>query len=158
MLFNVLQTFKPWEQVMENYLTISQAAQKIGVSSETLRRWDKAGKFPSQRHPINNYRVYNEEQIEFVINELQQLYITDYANSLQYQITPFFETRHGKLFNEDVVTFFKSIETSSVQLIFADPPYNPSLGRCSRRSNSGARPRSENPTSNPSTNPPMCAQ
>ena len=109
---------------MENYLTISQAAKKIGVSSETLRRWDKAGKFPSQRHPINNYRVYNDEQIEFVIKELQQLYITDYANSLQYRIKPFFETSLGKLFNEDVITFFKTLETSSVQLIFADPPYN----------------------------------
>ena len=109
---------------MENYLTISQAAKKIGVSPETLRRWDKTGKFLSHRHPINNYRVYTQEQIEFVINEIQQLYLTDYANSLQYQITPFFETGHGKLFNEDVVTFFKSIETSSVQLIFADPPYN----------------------------------
>ena len=109
---------------MENYLTISQAAKKIGVSPETLRRWDKTGKFLSHRHPINNYRVYTQEQIEFVINEIQQLYLTDYANSLQYQITPFFETGHGKLFNEDVVTFFKSIKTSSVQLIFADPPYN----------------------------------
>jgi site-specific DNA-methyltransferase (adenine-specific) len=109
---------------MENYLTISQAAKKIGVSSETLRRWDKTGKFPSNRHPINNYRVYTKEQIEFVINELQQLNLSDYTNHRQYHITPFFKTRHGKLFNEDVGTFFKTIETSSVQLIFADPPYN----------------------------------
>jgi site-specific DNA-methyltransferase (adenine-specific) len=109
---------------MENYLTISEAAKKIGVSSETLRRWDKSGKFPSQRHPINNYRIYNENQIEFAIKELEQLYITDYANSLQYRITPFFETAIGKLYNEDVITFLKTLETSSVQLIFADPPYN----------------------------------
>lgn len=88
-LFNVLQSIMVTGKVMENYLTISQAAKKIGVSSETLRRWDKTGKFPSQRHPINNYRVYNEEQIEFVLNELENQYITDYANSLQYQITPF---------------------------------------------------------------------
>ena len=109
---------------MENYLTISQAAKKIGVSSETLRRWDKAGKFPSQRHPINNYRIYNEDQIEFAIKELEQLYITDYANSFQYQIEPFFETDLGKLFSDDVITFFKTLKTSSVQLVFADPPYN----------------------------------
>ena len=81
---------------MENHLTISKAAKKIGVSTETLRRWDKTGKFPSQRHPINNYRVYNDEQIEFVIKELQQKYLTDYANSLQYQIKPFFENAFGK--------------------------------------------------------------
>ncbi len=109
---------------MENHLTISKAAKKIGVSTETLRRWDRTGKFPSQRHPINNYRVYNDEQIEFVIKELKQKYSTDYANSLQYRIKPFFETDRGKLFNADVVTFFKTLETASVQLIFADPPYN----------------------------------
>ncbi|VEN75354.1 Methyltransferase [Candidatus Desulfarcum epimagneticum] len=109
---------------MENYLTISQAAKKIGVSSATLRRWDKSGKFPSQRHPINNYRVYNEDRIELVIKELRQRYITDYADSLRIQAKPVFETGLGKLFNEDAATFFKTIETSSVQLVFADPPYN----------------------------------
>jgi len=110
--------------LMESYCTIGQAAKKIGVSSETLRRWDKTGKLPSKRHPVNNYRVYNDEQIEFVVKELSQKYLTDYANSLQYQVKPFFETGLGKLYNEDVVTFFKTLETSSVQLIFADPPYN----------------------------------
>ena len=109
---------------MENYLTISQVAKKMGVSSETLRRWDNAGKFPSQRHPINNYRIYNENQVELAIKELEQIYITDYANSLKYKIKPFFETNLGKLFSEDVLIFLKTLKTASVQLIFADPPYN----------------------------------
>jgi len=109
---------------MENYLNISQAAKMLGVSAETLRRWDKAGKFPSQRHPINNYRIYKEDQVKFVVKEMEQAYLTDYINSLQYQIDPFFETSLGTLYNEDAIKFFKSLETSSVQLIFADPPYN----------------------------------
>ena len=109
---------------MENHLKISQAAKKIGVSPETLRRWDKTGKFPSQRHPINNYRIYDEKQITLMIKELGQLYLTDYADSLQHKIQPFFETDLGKLFNNDVIDFFKAIETSSVHLVFADPPYN----------------------------------
>ena len=69
---------------MENYITVGKAAKKIGVSAETLRRWDKTGKFPSQRHPMNNYRVYSEGQID-VIKELQQQYLTDYVNKLQYK-------------------------------------------------------------------------
>jgi len=109
---------------MENYLNISQAAKILGVSPGTLRRWDKAGKFPSQRHPINNYRIYKEDQVKFVVKEMGQAYLTDYINSLQYQIDPFFETSLGKLYNEGVIKFFKSLETSSAQLIFADPPYN----------------------------------
>jgi len=110
--------------MMENYLNISQAAKILGVSTGTLRRWDKTGKFPSQRHPINNYRIYKEDQVNFVVKEMGQVYLTDYINSLQYQIDPIFETSLGKLYNQDVIKFLKSLETSSAQLIFADPPYN----------------------------------
>ena len=109
---------------MEDYLNISQAAKILGVSAGTLRRWDKAGKFPSQRHPINNYRIYKEDQVKFVIKEMGQTYLTDYINSLQYKTEPFFETTLGKLYNQDVIKFLKCLETSSAQLIFADPPYN----------------------------------
>lgn len=109
---------------MKNYFTISQAARKIGVNPETLRRWDKTGKFPTQRHPVNNYRIYSDKQLELLTEEFEQIYLTDFANFSTNQLEPFFRTANGKLYNEDVLTFFKTIKTSSVQLIFADPPYN----------------------------------
>ncbi len=109
---------------MEKYLTVSRAAKRIGVSPETLRRWDKSGKFTSKRHPLNNYRVYSEEQVEWMANEIQQMYLTDYANASNFKLEPYFETAFGKLYNEDVLTFFKTLKTESVQLVFADPPYN----------------------------------
>ena len=56
---------------MEKYLSISQAAEILDVSPETLRRWDNSGKFKSSRHPINNYRVYSEEQVVNLVNDLQ---------------------------------------------------------------------------------------
>ncbi len=37
-------------------MTISEAAEVLGVCATTLRRWDAAGKFVAQRHPINGYR------------------------------------------------------------------------------------------------------
>lgn len=39
-------------------LTIREAADLLGVSLPTLRRWDEAGKFKARRHPINGYRLY----------------------------------------------------------------------------------------------------
>jgi len=45
-------------------LTIRQAAKVLSVSPDTLRRWDKAGKLKAVRHPINNYRLYNMENIQ----------------------------------------------------------------------------------------------
>jgi len=45
-------------------MTISRAAELLGVSVPTLRRWDEKGKFPARRHPINNYRVYLPAEVE----------------------------------------------------------------------------------------------
>lgn len=107
---------------MEKYLSISEAAKALGVNPETLRRWDKSGKFESMRHPINNYRVYSENQVQSLVNELQ-LEI-EYKREIRTVFTPYFETELGKLYNLDVIDFFSTIDDNSVDLIFADPPYN----------------------------------
>ncbi|WP_373056344.1 DNA methyltransferase [Zunongwangia sp. H14] len=108
---------------MDKYYTVSEVADKFGVNPTTIRRWDKNGKFPSSRHPINNYRVYTEEQIKDLVQEIDGS--IDYAQSeIKIYSEPIFESKNGKLFNEDVLDFFKNIETGSVDLIFADPPYN----------------------------------
>lgn len=39
-------------------LTVAEAAELLGVSQPTLRRWDASGRFPARRHPINGYRMY----------------------------------------------------------------------------------------------------
>jgi excisionase family DNA binding protein len=53
------------------YITIRQAARILNVSPLTLRNWDKNGKLKAHRHPMNNYRVYNIEDLEKVINEIE---------------------------------------------------------------------------------------
>ena len=106
----------------EEYFTISQAAKKLNVSKETLRRWDKSGQFPASRHPINNYRVYNEDQIVSLVEELQLEYRFETQGKLK--IYPFFETKLGKLYNIDAIKLLRSLDDSSIDLIFADPPYN----------------------------------
>lgn len=47
-----------------NLLTVGEAAERLGVSIATLRRWDAAGKFKARRHPLNNYRVYRRSDVE----------------------------------------------------------------------------------------------
>ena len=105
-------------------MKIGQAAKAIGVSSETLRRWDKSGKFQSVRHPINNYRVYSESSVLSLVEELRVEVQFSNPNVLSIGIDPFFETKFGKLFQCDAVEFLKTLENESVDLIFADPPYN----------------------------------
>ena len=56
---------------LSNYIHVKEAAELLGVCGDTLRRWDKAGKLQSVRHPINQYRLYNREQIEKLVAQAQ---------------------------------------------------------------------------------------
>jgi molybdopterin-binding protein len=46
---------------MEDHLTISEAATAIGVSQDTLRRWDRAGKLRTSRDQRNRRLVPRSE-------------------------------------------------------------------------------------------------
>lgn len=50
------------------YFSIAQAADILGVTKETLRRWDENGTMVAQRVESNNYRVYHKSQLEFFEN------------------------------------------------------------------------------------------
>ena len=43
---------------MKPTISLNEASQMLGVSKETLRNWDRAGKLKSKRNPSNNYRTY----------------------------------------------------------------------------------------------------
>jgi MerR family transcriptional regulator, copper efflux regulator len=55
----------------DQYITIKEAANVLGVSPLTLRNWDKNGKLKALRHPMNNYRVYKIEDLETVLEEIK---------------------------------------------------------------------------------------
>ena len=112
---------------MGEYLSVGEAADILNVNAETLRRWDKSGKFKSSRHPINNYRVYSEDQVHSLAEELQ-LEIEYRRNGLRKNSTPIFQTDLGKLYKEDSLSFLSALPSNSIDLIFADPPYNLQLG------------------------------
>jgi len=55
---------------MSTFLTIKDAARILGVTTLTLRNWDKAGKLKANRHPFNNYRIYKVEEIESILDAM----------------------------------------------------------------------------------------
>ena len=55
----------------EVFFSIKEAAEILGVTPLTLRNWDKSGKFPASRHPMNNYRVYKLSALEKVIEDIE---------------------------------------------------------------------------------------
>jgi len=48
----------------DEFLRISEAAKFVGVSTQTLRRWEKAGDITAIRHPGNGYRHYRRADLE----------------------------------------------------------------------------------------------
>lgn len=53
------------------YLKVKEVAKILGVTPLTLRNWDKAGKLKAYRNPINNYRIYKPEDIEFFLRKIE---------------------------------------------------------------------------------------
>lgn len=81
--------------VMKETYTISEAAEVLNKSTETLRRWDNQGKLTALREPISNYRIYKREQLE---------------------IFPQFQHKENKKFESN---FVKPIKDYSVLELFA---------------------------------------
>ncbi|MGP1522606.1 MAG: MerR family transcriptional regulator [Treponema sp.] len=52
-------------------MTIAQAAEYVGVTPLTLRNWDKAGKLKAVRNPLNGYRMYDKEELDKFLSQLQ---------------------------------------------------------------------------------------
>lgn len=55
---------------LSDYLTVAGAAEVLGVSKDTLRRWDNAGKLTARRHPVTRYRLYLKKELEYLLRHL----------------------------------------------------------------------------------------
>lgn len=56
---------------ISGYLTVTEAAEFLGVSSSTLRNWDRSGKLEAKRHPFNGYRLYLRAELEVVLVKIR---------------------------------------------------------------------------------------
>lgn len=50
-------------------ISLSAASKILNVSPETMRNWDKQGKLKATRHPVNNYRLYDLEELQALAEE-----------------------------------------------------------------------------------------
>lgn len=54
---------------MKEYLSLAEAAELIGKSKETLRRYDRDGQLSAVREPVSNYRVYRKQDVQLFMGE-----------------------------------------------------------------------------------------
>lgn len=57
---------------LDEFLTVKEAAEFLGVSPNTVRNWGREAKIPEHRHPINNYRLYQQKDLESLLKQLQK--------------------------------------------------------------------------------------
>ena len=57
---------------LRDYLRISDAAEYLGVSPNTLRNWENAGKIVAHRHPVNGYRLFKREELDALLMQVQK--------------------------------------------------------------------------------------
>lgn len=56
---------------MARQLSIGEAAKHLGVSRDTLRRWEKKGKISPYRSPSNR-RYYSQDQLDRLIEKPEE--------------------------------------------------------------------------------------
>ena len=84
-----------------DYLSIGKAAEFLGVSTATLRNWDRSGKLKSRRHPQNGYRIYLHEDLEAVLRSADLSTLTDESFAPQVDWTQMHDAEHFVQFYEN---------------------------------------------------------
>lgn len=54
---------------INDFMTVGQASEYLGVSKDSLRRWDRAGKLKARRHPVSRYRLYLKSDLDTFLHE-----------------------------------------------------------------------------------------
>lgn len=53
------------------YLTVNDVAKLLGISTHTVRLWTKKGVLKAKRHPINRYRLYQEQDVMKLVKSIK---------------------------------------------------------------------------------------
>ena len=57
---------------LRDFLRISEAAEYLGVSPNTLRNWERTGKILAQRHPVNRYRLFRQQDLDSLLSQVDR--------------------------------------------------------------------------------------
>ena len=57
---------------LKQYWTVKQAANFLGLTTVTLRKWDKLGQLKAYRHPANRYRLYKRIELAAFLKRIKK--------------------------------------------------------------------------------------
>jgi DNA (cytosine-5)-methyltransferase 1 len=56
---------------LDEFVTVKEASEFLGVSPNTLRNWHRDGKIPVYRNPISNYRLFKKTDLEELLRQIE---------------------------------------------------------------------------------------
>jgi PAS domain S-box-containing protein len=92
-------------------LSVGQAAGFLGVSTATLRNWDRSGKLKPRRHPQNGYRIYLHEDLEAVLRSADLSTLTDESFAPVVDWNEMGESEHFVQFYENDEFLIESVSS-----------------------------------------------
>ena len=57
---------------LSDYVLTAKAAEILGVSQNTLRKWAEDGRIPMHRNPANGYRLFCQSDLEKFLRKAAQ--------------------------------------------------------------------------------------
>ena len=60
--------------ILEGRLSITEVAKKLGVSTKTITRWEKAGKIKLAKRDWRGWRAYTAEELAEMKSFVQTVY------------------------------------------------------------------------------------
>lgn len=121
---------------------LKKTAESLKIPTERLKYYEKHQKFPSPEdlkkicHYYNIDATYLKLKMAVYDDEVLHL-LSKHAEDISKLIkkpsvpekntiidTPQFTTKRGKLYQEDCIKLMKNLQEESIDLIFADPPFN----------------------------------
>lgn len=58
---------------VDEFMQIAEAAEFLGICQNTLRNWGRAGKVKEYRHPVNNYRLYKQGELQRLLSKIESV-------------------------------------------------------------------------------------
>ncbi len=84
-------------------ISIGQAAMQLGVSIDTLRRWDETGKLKAIRKSPGGIRYYSENDIYLLIHNIPRMAIEWASNPSPVEIPPAFYCSNSSIFQARLI-------------------------------------------------------
>lgn len=56
---------------LTDYVKTAEAAEILGVSQNTLRKWAEKGKIPMRRNPANGYRLFKRSDLRKFLAQIE---------------------------------------------------------------------------------------